>query len=56
MTVYIVISAELGWDNIVGVFNPEHFTLEELEEKFPIKDHFFIHEKEVEHDTGKSGD
>lgn len=52
MSVYIVSSSELGWDCIVGVFNPKHVTLEELAEKFPEKLDYFIFEKEVELDLG----
>lgn len=50
MKVFVVTSAEFGWDCIVGVFNPKHVTRKELEEKFPRKDKYFIFEKEVELD------
>lgn len=37
MKVYVVVSLEAGWDNIVGVFNSNNITKDELEEKFPRK-------------------
>lgn len=32
--VIVVTNAELGWDNVVGVFNPEKVTKEQLTERF----------------------
>jgi hypothetical protein len=38
-TVYIVINPELGWDNVVGIFDPDHITREQLEAEFPEDDY-----------------
>ena len=42
-TVIIVKDLELGWDNIVGVFNPEVYSIEELRIVFP-EDGYVIQE------------
>lgn len=35
--VYVVTDAELGWDCLIGVFDADKFSLEELEEYFKDK-------------------
>jgi hypothetical protein len=35
--VYVVTSVELGWDCIVGIFDADEFSREDLQEKFPQK-------------------
>lgn len=52
MKVFVVTNIEFGWDCVVGVFNPENVTREELEEKFSLDAGFLIFEKEVELDLG----
>jgi hypothetical protein len=46
-TVYIVIDPELGWDNVVGIFDTEVFSPEEMREVFP-SDQYLLKEVEVE--------
>lgn len=46
--VYVVTSVELGWDCIVGVFDPKKVTKEQLEERFNINDGYVVFENIVE--------
>ena len=48
MKVYIVVNLVLGWDNIVGVFDWNKFTDDELYNRFPQSDEYVIFEKDVE--------
>lgn len=50
MKVYVVVNLELGWDNIVGVFDWNKFSTEELEERFPKDDSYCIFQRTVETD------
>lgn len=43
--VWVVTSVELGWDCVVGVFTPGELTKAELEERFPQKIGYVIHEQ-----------
>jgi hypothetical protein len=45
--VYVVTGLELGWDCVVGVFDSNELTREELEECFPSED-YHIHLKMLE--------
>ena len=51
MQVYIVINPELGWDNVVGVFDPSKVTKEELENAFPESKGYILEGKSVETST-----
>lgn len=42
MTVYIVTMPMLGWDCVVGVFDPEHVTKEQLEDEYPGDDYVIV--------------
>lgn len=42
-SVWIVTNNELGWDCIVGVFDPELVTKEQLEERFPREYAYVVH-------------
>jgi hypothetical protein len=46
--VHIVTSTEMGWDCIIGVFDSEEVSLEELLFQFPRSSQYFIFTKEVE--------
>lgn len=48
MKVYVVVGLELGWDNIVGVFNCNDIAKDELEERFPKKYKYHIFQQTVE--------
>lgn len=48
MKVYVVVNLELGWDNIVGVFEWSKFTEDEILERFPRDDMYVVFEKDVE--------
>lgn len=51
MQVYIVTSPNLGWDNIVGVFDPSAVTKEELEKAFPKSEGYVLTGKTVDTST-----
>lgn len=44
-SVFIVICPELGWDNVVGVYDPDYVTFEELRDAFP--EEYYIEHREV---------
>lgn len=46
--VYVVTSVELGWDCIVGVFDPEFVSEEKLHERFSRDDGYVVFENTVE--------
>ena len=46
--VYVVTSTDLGWDCIVGVFDPEKVTKEQLEEQFTSEGGYVVFDKIVE--------
>ena len=46
-TVIIVKDLELGWDNIVGVFDADVITIESLQQTFPDKE-YIIQDYSVE--------
>lgn len=46
-TVYVVTNPELGWDCVVGVFEEEEVSKEELEEVFSAEQ-YVIHQRSVE--------
>ncbi|AMR57427.1 hypothetical protein vB_PsyM_KIL4_0017 [Pseudomonas phage vB_PsyM_KIL4] len=41
--VYVVTSVELGWDCIVGIFDADEFSREDLQERFPSKQGYVVH-------------
>ena len=43
MRVWVVTNVELGWDCIIGVFDANEFSKEELEERFPRKRAYVVH-------------
>lgn len=47
-SVWVVTSVELGWDCVVGVFDPDKVTEVELEEKFPDQWGYVIHHNILE--------
>lgn len=47
-SVYIVIGLNLGWDNIIGVFNSELVSKEELDKIFGDRDEYYIAHYSVE--------
>ena len=51
--VYVVTCTELGWDCIVGVFDPATVTREEMELAFPEKYHYVIFEQSIQSDLGE---
>lgn len=46
--VFVVTGFELGWDNVVGVFDADVVTKDDLLNQFP-KDDYYIAEHDVEH-------
>ena len=46
--VYMVVNLDCGWDNIVGVFEWNKFTKDEVLERFPRDEMYAIFEKDVE--------
>ena len=48
--VYVVTSVELGWDCIVGVFDPKKVTKEQLKERFTSNGGYVVFDKMVESD------
>lgn len=46
--VYVVVNFDLGWDNIVGVFDSTEVDYDELSERFPEKRNYYIHHVTVE--------
>lgn len=48
MKVYVVVNLELGWDNVVGVFDWDKFTEDEILERFPREQMYMFFEKDVE--------
>lgn len=52
--VYVVTNPELGWDCIVGVFNADSVSKEQLEEKFKYEGCYVVHTlQEVHKDLGE---
>ncbi len=49
--VYVVTSTELGWDCVVGVFNSDSVTEEQLEKIFPQGSCYVISHMLVNKDT-----
>lgn len=45
--VYLVICPEMGWDNVVGIYNKEYTDVERLQEEFP-DDQYVINERTIE--------
>lgn len=43
MRAWVVTDTDLGWDCIVGLFNYDDFTREELEEQFPRRLSYVVH-------------
>ena len=50
-TVYIVTNVEFGWDCIVGVFDSDTVSYEELEQKFDTDNGYIIFDRHVETNT-----
>ena len=50
MKVYVVVSFALGlgWAYVVGVFDRDKFTEDEILERFPLEQKYMIFEKDVE--------
>ncbi len=46
--VFVVTNAELGWDCIVGVFDPDCVTREQLEKRFNPEDSYFIFRLDID--------
>lgn len=44
-TVYVVTGLNLGWDCIVGVFDPEVTSYEDLQNEFPEEGEYYIFEQ-----------
>lgn len=42
-TAWVVTNTDLGWDCIVGLFDPKVFTREDLEERFPRRLSYVVH-------------
>lgn len=42
-SVWVVTSTELGWDCVVGIFNADLVSRQELEEKFPREEAYVVH-------------
>lgn len=43
MKVWVVTNVELGWDCIVGIFDPASLTKQEIEERFPKMAGYIVH-------------
>jgi hypothetical protein len=43
MKVWVVTNVELGWDCIVGIFDPASLTKQEIEERFPKRSGYIVH-------------
>jgi len=41
--IFVVIGTDLGWDCLVGVFDGNKVSLEDLKKEFPPKDNFYIY-------------
>lgn len=48
--VYVVTNAELGWDCVVGVFNLNSVSEEQLEEVFPAEQYYIVNIQTVHKD------
>jgi hypothetical protein len=48
--VHIVTSTEMGWDCIIGVFDYEEVSLEELFIQFPSSSQYVVFTKDVQSD------
>lgn len=48
--VWVVINTELGWDNIVAVFDQEDVSFEQLLEIFPEGESYYIDDRVIEKD------
>ena len=46
-TVYVVTNSELGWDNVIAVFDADMFTKEEVQRTFNSK-YDYVDEKDIE--------
>ena len=44
--VYVVTGFDLGWDNVVGVYDADKVSLEQLQELFPNNE-YYIDDKQV---------
>jgi hypothetical protein len=40
--VYVVCGRDLGWDNVVGVFDMGTFSWDEIQKQFPEKDYWIF--------------
>ena len=49
MKVFVVQMYELGWDNVIGVFDSFNLSLEDLRELFP-EDEYYIEERTLQSD------
>lgn len=47
--VWVVTGFDLGWDCVVGIFDPDKVTEEEIVKRFPEK-HYYLQMKEIEYD------
>lgn len=47
--VWVVTGFDLGWDCVVGTFNPKKVSEEQLEKRFP-EENYYIQLKDVETD------
>lgn len=43
MRAWIVTNTDLGWDCIIGLFDVNEFSREELEERFPRRQAYVVH-------------
>lgn len=47
INVYIVVSLDSGWDNIVCVYDASKITLEEVQEEYSGEDGYIVFEHQV---------
>jgi hypothetical protein len=52
-TVWVVQNLDLGWDNVVALFNLEDYTFEQLNEVFPEESRYYIDTKQISVDAGE---
>lgn len=45
--VWVVINLDLGWDNVVGIYDMEDVTFEQLEEFFPEDERYYISDRQI---------
>lgn len=51
--VFVVTNVELGWDCIVGTFDADEFTREDLQERFPQTRGYVVHyDTQIHKDLG----